>query len=76
MPDLVLMAAEADVALKEILLRMDAIERKIDLVLRKVEALEEDLLTEEDIKELEDTKKKIMRGDYSDFIPVSDVRLD
>lgn len=61
--------------LQELMRRVDRIERKLDIVIQMVEALE-DSLTEEDLKELQEIREKISQGDYSDFVPISEVSLD
>jgi len=71
-----MMGASTETTLKEILRRMEMLERKMDIVIQKMEALEEDSLTEEDLKELQEIREKISRGDYSDFVPLSEVSLD
>ena len=71
-----MMGASTETTLKEILRRMEMLERKLDIVIQKMEALEEDSLTEEDLKELQEIREKISRGDYSDFVPLSEVSLD
>ena len=71
-----MMGASTETTLKEVLRRMEMLERKLDIVMQKMEALEEDSLTEEDVKELQEMREEISRGDYSGFVPTSEVSLD
>lgn len=68
-----MMDAGTETTLKELLRRMEVLERKLDIVIHGIETLEEESLTEDDIKELQEIKDKISQGDYSDFIPISEV---